>query len=330
MMLEWLNEAEVLAITDDEAVVAVEKKLSVYNGVHGVHWVISSAEVLILTERVIEGVSVIFESSRSILQILNDPDEFFNGVVKVEADLVGASLNSFVTSELELFDEHFVRSLSEAAAFISIEVDVVYEERCLEVTYRVCGSHFRFSSELDVDADFVVLKSDERESESWVTVKEEDERDIELTTSESGCTIILCYHLLVAITLFLRSGKFGPDFEPVGVMLINLLTTDVEFNFFQETVTSRVDISFTRSEVWESCFNPAISDEVTIAADISGSFTAEVSVTVKGLFYRFASEVSVTAVDYFEESDLWVTSEVNILSAVSDELHETTTHIYVK
>jgi len=35
----------------------------------------------------------------------------------------------------------------------------------------------------------------------------------------------------------------------------------------------------------------------------------------------------VSAVDNLEESNLWVTREVNVLSTVSDKLHQSSSHI---
>ena len=53
---------------------------------------------------------------------LHDPDKFFDGVVEVEFHFsAGAtSGNGFFTGKLELFNQVFVRELSEAATFIGI------------------------------------------------------------------------------------------------------------------------------------------------------------------------------------------------------------------
>jgi len=58
------------------------------------------------------------------------PDEFLYGVVEVEFEGVGTR---FVTSELELFDQVFMRYLGESAALISVEVYIVYIELGAEV-----------------------------------------------------------------------------------------------------------------------------------------------------------------------------------------------------
>lgn len=53
-------------------------------------------------------------------------------MVEVEADVVRILEDRFVTGELELFNEVFVRELSETAAFISVKEDVINPERCVE------------------------------------------------------------------------------------------------------------------------------------------------------------------------------------------------------
>jgi hypothetical protein len=64
-----------------------------------------------------------------------------------------------------------------------------------------------------------------------------------------------------------------------------------------------------------------LSDKITVAVDAAVYSAAVIGVTVKSLLNCFNCKVSVSAVDNFEESDLWITSKVNILGAVGDELH---------
>jgi hypothetical protein len=61
----------------------------------------------------------------NILVRLYNPNEFFNGVVKVEFDLVGRRTDRLITSELELFNKVLVGILSHASAFISIQENIV-------------------------------------------------------------------------------------------------------------------------------------------------------------------------------------------------------------
>ena len=54
-------------------------------------------------------------------------------------------------------------------------------------------------------------------------------------------------------------------------------------------------------------------NKITISRNGARNFTSEVNSSIEGLFNSFESEVSVTSVDDFKESNLWVTCEVNIL-----------------
>ena len=75
---------------------------------------------------------------------------------------------------LNLLDQILVTLLSEAAALLSVEEDVVCPDGWLgsaEVSGVVGGA-------VDIETNLVVLEGDEWEVETWVTVEEEDEREI--------------------------------------------------------------------------------------------------------------------------------------------------------
>ena len=59
---------------------------------------------------------------------LNDPDKLLARVIEVELDFVGDVGNRFIARELELLDEVLVGDLGEAAALISVKVDVINVE----------------------------------------------------------------------------------------------------------------------------------------------------------------------------------------------------------
>jgi hypothetical protein len=99
---------------------------------------------------------------------LDYPDKFFTRVVEVKFDFVAGGVNRFITGELKLFDKVFVGNLSESSSFISVKVDVVYIQGSSSELRNFVGE-FTSSpvalssiSELDVDFDFVVLKSNKR------------------------------------------------------------------------------------------------------------------------------------------------------------------------
>ena len=151
-----------------------------------VEWVSSSWSSHTSSKRVRRGTSVVGRVNRvSVVEPLRStevsgrvdvyigvrldyPDKFFTWVVEVKFDFVAGRVNGFVTSELKLFNKVFVRYLSESSSFVSVEVDVVNIEGSSSELRNFVGE-FASSpvalssiSELDVDFDFVVLKSNKR------------------------------------------------------------------------------------------------------------------------------------------------------------------------
>jgi hypothetical protein len=124
------------------------------------------------------------------IRTLDNPDEFLNGVVEVKTRFVARASESFLTSELELFNEIFVANLGETTAFISIEIDVVdIEGSVLEVgvnhrgdgvlTFGTNDVAVSSTVEFDVDNDFVILEGNKGESKTRIAAEEELEGNVE-------------------------------------------------------------------------------------------------------------------------------------------------------
>jgi len=125
---------------------------------------------------------------------LDDPDEFFARVVEVKLDLVGRRSNRFITCELKLFKEVFMRVLGHLSTFIGIKEDVINvkgggNEGLLvslgdgllsgSGSKRAYGPEtFTNRSQVKVDLDFVVLKSNKRKGKSRVAAVPELEWNI--------------------------------------------------------------------------------------------------------------------------------------------------------
>ena len=76
------------------------------------------------------GITITAEVKDWAAGMMENPDKFLARVVEVKVNfLAGGSSKRFITGELNLFDEVFVRNLSETTTFISIKVDVVNPER---------------------------------------------------------------------------------------------------------------------------------------------------------------------------------------------------------
>jgi hypothetical protein len=134
----------------------------------------------------------------NVLIWLDDPDEFLNGVVEVEFDLVGRRTNGLVTGELQLFNEVLVGVLGHAPALVGVQEDVVDVKGCGDEGLIVCGSNAATSggaagvvqstnspqalingADIEIDLDFVVLKGDQGQSKTGVAAVPELEGNIE-------------------------------------------------------------------------------------------------------------------------------------------------------
>uniref|UniRef100_A0A6C0CU96 Uncharacterized protein n=1 Tax=viral metagenome TaxID=1070528 RepID=A0A6C0CU96_9ZZZZ len=262
------------------------------------------------------------------------PDEFLHRVVEVEFEGVGTR---FVTSELELFDQVFMRYLGESAALISVKVYIVYIEfrrerrsQCGVITYR--GKRREFN----VDLNFVVLERNEGERKTRVAAEPELKGNVQFTSSSGGQVkvvvggthggIYTAYHSLVAIIVTRGLGELVPDVEPVTVVLVDALTTDFDFYGFDELMTNPFVVSVGSTEFTQRYLEVHAVDEITVAGYSAGYSVAETYITVEGLYHRLHGEVGVATVNYFEESNLGVTGKVDILSAVGYELHKSSSH----
>lgn len=93
-----------------------------------------------------------------------NPDQLLHGVVEVELDAVVAADEGLITSELQLGDQVLVGQLSEAAALVSVQEDVVNPQGGgRQIRGRNGGGVLAqgvLVLELQVDLDFVVLHVD--------------------------------------------------------------------------------------------------------------------------------------------------------------------------
>ncbi len=214
--------------------------------------------------------------------------------------------------------------------------------------------------ELEVDTHLVVLEGDEGEGKTRVAAEPELEGDVEsvlrgaLTrilrrVGETASAVVVAIlttlvddvgelrdvtnHLGVAGLLTGLLGELVPDVEPVTIVLVDTLTTDLDLDVLDEVVANPVEPAELGTRAvrggdgngGESGLEVHTVDEITVALDGTGHLLTEVRGTVEGILDGLHREVSVATVHNLPESDLGITSKVNILSAISDELHKTTT-----
>ena len=243
------------------------------------------------------------------------PHELLDGVVVREADLLGGGgIDGVGTSVLNLLDEVLVTLLGEAATLLSVEVDVVSPH--LEGVGVAVGGEI--GRKVDVDADLVVLEGDEGEVETGVAVEEEEEGEVDgLAGDTSG-------HLTVRSLLGLIEVKLGVQTPPLLVVLVDALTTDGKLDVVDGALGNPA--SSGRSGGGREEFDVHVTDEITVTGDSHGHATGVGGSTVDGLLDVLHREVGVALVFRLEEGHLRVTGKVDILGAVSYELHETTGH----
>jgi len=218
-------------------------------------------------------------------------------------------------------------------------------------------------ADIKVDLDLVVLKSDEGEGQTGVAAEPELEGDIEGGLGESiagsanlarsvgiarAINVVkggvgdegqlggVADHLEVAALLLGGHSELVPDVHPVTVLAVNALATDLNLNLRDELLTGKIKptgVDVASGSVLERLANLRESHlkvsavrQITVTGDGAGHTATEVSLAVESLLDRLHGEVGVTLVGNLPESDLGVTSQVNVLGAIGDKLHKSSTH----
>ena len=362
-----------------DGVVGAESHDGVGEGINSVGVV----EGLSAEEAVKNGTRLKRRAVVDVLVGLDDPDKLLNGVVKVELDLVGGGTNGLITGELKLLDEVLVGVLGHTPALIGVEEDVVDVEGSGDEGLVVGGGHLDGSAggvveaghspqalldgtDVKVDLDLVVLKSDKGKGKAGVAAEPELKGDIEggLGESVTGSANLtrgvgvartvdvveggvgdegqlggVADHLEVTALLLGRHGKLVPDVHPVAVLAIDTLATDLNLHLGDELLTGEVEPTGVNttvggvlqglSDLGESHLKVGTVSQITITRNGAGHTATEVSLAVKSLLNRLPGEVSVTLVTDLPEGNLGIASQVNVLCAVGDKLHKSSTH-YMK
>jgi hypothetical protein len=219
-------------------------------------------------------------------------------------------------------------------------------------------------ADIKVNLDLVVLKGDEGEGQTGVAAEPELKGDIEGGLGESiagsanlarsgsvaraidiveggvgdeGQLGSVSDHLEVTALLLGGHSELVPDVHPVAVLAVNALATDLNLNLRDELLTGEVEPTGinagTAGSVLEGLANLGESNlkvgavsQITVTGDGAGHTATEVSLAVESLLDRLHSEVGVTLVGNLPESNLGVTSQVNVLGAIGDKLHKSSTH----
>ena len=217
-------------------------------------------------------------------------------------------------------------------------------------------------ADIKVNLDLVILKSDEGKGQTGVAAEPELKGDIQSGLGESvtgsanlarsvgvaraidvveggvgdeGQLGGVADHLEVAALLLGGHGKLVPDVHPVTVLAVDALATDLNLNLRDELFTGEVKPTGINAagrvleglaNLGESNLKVSAVSQITVAGDGASHTATEVGLAIKSLLDRLHGEVGVTLVGNLPESDLGVTSQVNVLGAIGDQLHKSSTH----
>ena len=329
---EWLHGVEVLAGLLLEAILTVEDQLEGIEGtvvffgevgtLEGDEWGTNEGggdEAVRLggdAEDVRGDIRVGVRGAPGVITVVQAPDKLLDWVV------VGETLLDFRTGGdgvgtgvLDLLDEVFVTLLRKSASFLRIEIHVV----CPYLESGAVGDGPEGGGQIEIQSDFVVLEGDQRQRQSGVAVEEKDEWQEDLAVRERGGG-----HLTVVSLLGFVQVKLGVQTPPLLVVLVDALATDGQFNILDGTFR---DPRIVGSGGGTSLhFDVHVSDQITVTGNSDGDAAIATWGTVDSLFDVFHREVGVTLVHRLEECNFWISSKIDILGAIGDELHEATSH----
>ena len=363
VVLVRLDPVEVVAVADGKPIVAVELDQGsdhrvvtshAFNTGDGVTAFQNGAVPIV---RVVERLLSLPRVDDSIIAAdegvaLDNPDELLARVVEVELDLVGRGGDGFATSELEGIDQILVSDLGELTTFIRVQVDVVNIQgrsdqalvgNTVTDDVGVAGAlggkvpaHVAEVVEFQVDTDFVVLESNERQGQTGVSVEPELERDVEgvfrgalldfirgvgdsstavsvagFTTLDEGVDELrnVTNHLGITSLLSRFLGEFVPDVEPVTIVLVDTLTTNFDFDVLDDVVTRPVQpselstraVTGLESDLREGSLEIHAVDQITITLDGASDLLAKVGGTIERVFNGFHGKVGVTTVNNLKD-----------------------------
>jgi len=221
-------------------------------------------------------------------------------------------------------------------------------------------------ADVKVDLDLVVLKGDEGEGKTGVTAVPELEGHVEgglrkgvaggahlagsgglaraINIVERGISDVselggVADHGVVATALVNSQGELVPDVHPITVLAINALATDLNLNLRDELLTGEIKPTGINTvlsgrlhllvDLGKSDLQVSAVSQITVAGNGASNTATEISLAVKSLFNRLHGKVGVALIRNLPESDLGVASQVNVLGAIGDKLHQSSSHFVV-
>jgi hypothetical protein len=214
--------------------------------------------------------------------------------------------------------------------------------------------------ELEVHAHLVVLERDQGERKARVAAEPELERDVQGVLRRAVAHLLegvglarravvvaaltalhqqvgelrhVTHHLGVARLLARLLRELIPDVEPVAIVLVDALATDLNLDVLDEVVAHPVEPAELRTRavrgleghLGEGGLEVHTVDQITVALDRARHLLAEARGTVERVLNGLHREVGVAAIYHLEKGNLRVTRQIDVLGAIGHELHQTTT-----
>jgi hypothetical protein len=218
--------------------------------------------------------------------------------------------------------------------------------------------------ELQVDAHLVVLEGDQGQGQTRVAVEPELEGHVQgvlgcaaqqggraqgLTASavvvarvaalhhQVGQLGHIANHLGIAGLLACLLSKLIPDLQPVTIVLVDALATNLQLNPVDKIVTHPVEptelstraVRGVNGHRGQGCLQVDAVDQISVALDCAGHLVTKTRVAVEGVLNRLHGKVGVTAIYQLEEGNLRITGQINVLSAIGYKLHKATSRHFV-
>jgi hypothetical protein len=134
-------------------------------------------------------------------------------------------------------------------------------------------------------------------------------------------------HLGITGLLTRLLGELIPDVEPVTIVLVDTLTTNLELDIRNKVLANPVEPTELTATAVGRCIDLNLResglkidtvDQVTVTLNSASDLLAKVRGTIERVLNGLHGKVGVTTIYDFKEGDLWVTSQVNILCAIGD------------
>uniref|UniRef100_A0A6C0APU3 Uncharacterized protein n=1 Tax=viral metagenome TaxID=1070528 RepID=A0A6C0APU3_9ZZZZ len=306
--------------------------------------------------RVVEGLLTLVGANDGVIArhegvTLDDPHKLLTRVVEVELQLVGGAGDGLTASELKHVDQVLVRDLGELATLICVQVDVVdVQGGCGQaslgntvanrVGVRASGivpAQVVQGVELQVEADLVVLESNQGQGETRVAAEPELKGHVQGVHGCAGANHLrgvglatiarvvavdtagiddvgelghVANHLGITGLLTSLLGELVPDVEPVTIVLVDTLTTDLELDIRNKVLANPVEPTELTATAVGRCVDLNLGksglkintvDQVTVTLNSASDLLAKVRGTIERVLNGLHGKVGVTTVNNLED-----------------------------